>query len=145
MKLKGILNTFKKYTPKIKTTFLLRFGVFIVDFEQELFRCLYFYHWIDFIHCSGVSTAEFEQGNAGWISTSGDDWNWLFLKGARGLGKCTACKWTACNRFAVQTLLWSLEFVIHQNLTEHDTFAALALFRQLRKSKRFLTENSHEK
>ena len=32
----------------------------------------------------------------------------------------------ACKRFAVQTLLWSMEFVIHQNL-KHDTIAVLNL------------------
>ena len=40
-----------------------------------------------------------------------------------GLGNCIACK-----NFTVQTLMWSLEFVIHKNL-EHDTVAVSILTR----------------
>ena len=39
-------------------------------------------------------------------------------EGTYGLGNYTVCK-----SFAVHTLLWSLEFIIHQNL-QHDTIAA---------------------
>ena len=35
---------------------------------------------------------------------------------------------TACKKFAVQTPLWSLEFVIHQNV-KHDTIAVSNLTR----------------
>ena len=44
-----------------------------VQSSMTSFWCLYRWHWIDSIHCSGASVVGFEQVIAGWVN----QWEWL--------------------------------------------------------------------